>query len=234
MANVIITGATQGIGKAVAEAFLTNGDDVFLTARTLADLERLQTQYRATYPHQQIHIAAADMNSRDGVLVFTQAVQAVWKQVDVLVNNAGWFAMNDLFAEEDGMLEEMMAVNVLAPYYLTKKLLPALQHERSAYIINLCSIASLQAYPGSHIYTISKFAMLGFTRSLRLGLKDSRIKVVAVMPGATQSRSWEGAPVDPDRLMPAADVAKAILACTQLGDNAVIEEIIIRPQLGDL
>ena len=102
------------------------------------------------------------------------------------------------------------------------------------HIFNICSIASLQAYPNGGSYSISKYALLGFSANLRLELKDKGIKVTAVCPGATYTNSWKGSGVSEERIMEADDIAKMIYAATQLSPQAVVEDIVLRPQLGDL
>jgi short-subunit dehydrogenase len=104
----------------------------------------------------------------------------------------------------------------------------------AGHIFNICSIASLAAYENGGAYSISKFALLGFSKNLRLELKDSGIKVTAVCPGAVFTNSWAGSGVDPKRIMDANDIAKMIYAATQLSAQAVVEDIVMRPQLGDL
>jgi short-subunit dehydrogenase len=105
---------------------------------------------------------------------------------------------------------------------------------KKGHIFNICSIASLQAYPQGGSYSISKYALLGFSTNLRLELKDKGIKVTAVCPGATYTNSWKGSGVPEDRIMEADDIAKMIYAATQLSPQAVVEDIVLRPQLGDL
>jgi short-subunit dehydrogenase len=98
----------------------------------------------------------------------------------------------------------------------------------------MCSIASIMAYPNGGSYTISKFALLGFSKCLREEMKTKGIKVTAILPGATWSDSWRGADFPEKRLMEAIDIAKAVWSCYNMSDSAVVEELLIRPQLGDL
>jgi len=98
----------------------------------------------------------------------------------------------------------------------------------------MCSVASLMAYPHGGSYSISKFALLGFSKVLREEMKDKGIKVVSIMPGATWSNSWAGVEQPEERLMQAHDIALVVMSAIQLSPSAVMEEIILRPQLGDL
>jgi NADP-dependent 3-hydroxy acid dehydrogenase YdfG len=98
----------------------------------------------------------------------------------------------------------------------------------------MCSIASVAAYPNGGAYSISKFALLGFSKNLREEMKKKGVKVTAILPGAAWSDSWRGADFPENRLMQASDIAKTVWACYDLSDAAVVEEILMRPQLGDL
>ncbi|MFN7120041.1 MAG: SDR family oxidoreductase, partial [Saprospiraceae bacterium] len=105
---------------------------------------------------------------------------------------------------------------------------------QKGHIFNICSVASQQAYPNCSTYTITKFALLGFSKSLRLEFRDKGIKVTSVIPGSTFTASWEGTPLPLERLMHPDEVAKAVWSAWDMGPTAVVEEIVMRPQLGDL
>jgi short-subunit dehydrogenase len=167
-------------------------------------------------------------------MTYGKDIQAIWPEIDLLVNNVGVFLPGSVHSEDDGALESTMALNLYSPYYLTRALLPGMISRKKGHIINMCSIASFMSYPNGGSYTISKFAMLGFSKVLREEMKPHGIKVTSIMPGATWSASWGNAPYAADRLMPPEDVAEAVLSCTRMGPSSVVEEIIIRPQLGDL
>ncbi len=127
-----------------------------------------------------------------------------------------------------------MEVNLYSAYHLTRALLPLMMESRQGHIFNMCSIASHNAYANGGAYSISKFALLGFSKNLREEMKPYGIKVTAVSPGATMTHSWEGAGVDPNRIMEAKDIAEMVYAASRLSPMAVVEDIVLRPQLGDL
>jgi short-subunit dehydrogenase len=104
----------------------------------------------------------------------------------------------------------------------------------TGHIFNICSIASLQAYPNGGSYSISKFALHGFTRNLREELKPTGVKVTGVYPGAVLTDSWGGFDNSGGRIMEVSDVALMIYQATQLSPQACVEDIVLRPQLGDL
>jgi short-subunit dehydrogenase len=105
---------------------------------------------------------------------------------------------------------------------------------RRGHVFNMCSIASIKAYPNGGSYAISKFALLGFSKVLREELKEFNVRVTAVLPGATRTASWDGVDLPEDRFMRAEDVAETVFSAYSISERSVVEEIIIRPQLGDI
>lgn len=230
----VITGATKGIGRAIALQLAQEGYDLALCARTAADLATLSDDLRALRPDIQLYTEAVDMSDKTAVQAFAAAIQREMGTVDALINNAGVFKPGAITEEEDGQLELQIETNLYSAYHLTRALLPAMIAAQRGHIVNMCSIASFMAYPNGGSYSISKFAMLGFSKVLREELKDKNIKVTAIMPGATWSASWAGAPFPEERLMQATDIAHAVSSVLQMKPGAVVEEMVIRPQLGDL
>ncbi|MCB9333589.1 MAG: SDR family oxidoreductase [Lewinellaceae bacterium] len=232
--TAVVTGATKGLGRAIAELFAANGFDLFVCARSANDLADMQAHWEKTFPGRQLFTQAADLSKKAVVMQFAEAVRRQWSRIDVLVNNAGLFIPGNVTEEADGALEQMIEVNLYSAYHLTRALLPVMLPHQHGHIFNMCSIASLDAYPNGGSYSIAKFALLGFSKNLRHELKKEGIKVTTLIPGATWTDSWAGADFPADRLMQAADIAQMVWAAYQLSDAAVVEELIIRPQLGDL
>ena len=232
--NTIITGASRGLGKAIAEAFAAKGYDLVLGSRDPAALGQTAAELSARYPSVSIRHRAADLGDKEQAKQFGHWVQESGVTVDVLVNNAGQFIYGSLYNEEDGVLEKLIAVNLYSAYHLTRSLLPEMIARKSGHIFNICSIASLKAYPHGGAYGISKYALAGFSANLREEMQAHGIKVTAVYPGAVFTDSWAGSGVDPHRIMEAADIAKMVVAAAGLSPQATVEEIVLRPQLGDL
>ncbi len=232
--TVVITGSTQGIGLAIAKAFAAEGANLALTARTGVHLQRTQEELAKRFPSSQILIHPSDMGLMEEVRSFAEKVKSTFDQVDVLVNNAGLFLVGNMLEEPEENLSQMMAVNVLGPATLTRALMPWIKKSDKGHIFNICSVASQTYFPMSGSYSTTKYAFLGYTRALRQALKDKNIKVTAMLPGATLSRSWDGVEVDPQRLMQADDVAQAVVSAWKLPPTALVEELIMRPPLGDL
>jgi short-subunit dehydrogenase len=229
-----VTGATKGLGRAIAEILAKNGFDLLVCARTAAHLEQMQQDWAERFPDRRLHTFSADMSQKAEVLQFGAFVGKNCPALDVLVNNAGIFLPGAVSEENDGTLEKLIETNLYSAYHLTRALLPLMLPHRKGHIFNICSIASKVAYPNGGSYSISKFALLGFSKVLREEMKPRGIKVTAILPGAAWSDSWKGAELPQERLMQASDVAKALWGCYGLSDAAVVEELILRPQLGDL
>lgn len=237
--NVIITGASKGMGKAIAEKFAANNHHLILCARNELQLYNTMEELQLKFPDAIIKAVPADLSEKSDVERFgswaeSQASKMPGGKVDILINNAGQFLPGSIFDEEAGILEKMIAVNLYSAYHLTRLLLPQMITSKSGHIFNMCSIASLNAYNNGGAYSISKFALLGFSKNLREEMKPYGIKVTAVMPGAVYTDSWKGSDISPNRIMESEDIATLIFAAAQLSPQAVMEEIIIRPQLGDL
>lgn len=232
--NAIITGATKGIGRAIAIAFAKEGYHLAICSRTTADLDTFQADLLKINPKIDIFTMPVDVSKKAEVLAFAEFVKSKWQTIDILVNNAGVYLPGEIVKAEDGNLEMMMETNLYSAFYLTRAIAPMMQRAKNGHIFNMCSIASFMAYPNGGSYSISKFAMLGMSKVLREEMKPHGVRVTAIMPGATWSNSWAGFEAPEERLMKPEDVADTILSVSKLSKQSVVEEIIIRPQLGDL
>jgi short-subunit dehydrogenase len=230
----VITGASRGFGKEIAKIFAANGYNLVITGRQPVALYTVMETLQTQFPDIEIKARPADLGIKQEVLDLGEWIRHTVTRMDVLVNNAGSFVPGSVHNEDDGALEQMMNTNLYSAYHLTRTLLPRMMAQGNGHIFNMCSIASLQAYANGGAYSISKFALLGFSKNLREEMKPHGIKVTAVMPGAAYTDSWIGSGIDPKRIMEAKDVAKLIFAASQLSPQACVEEIVVRPQLGDL
>lgn len=230
----VVTGGTKGIGKAIIEKFASNGFDVATCARKEPELLALQKELNTRFPSVQALTVRADLSNSKEARSFADQIMKWSKDVDVLVNNAGYFTPGWITTEEEGVMETMMGANLYSAYYTTRALVGSMKARKQGHIFNICSIASLAAYPNGGAYTMSKFALLGFSKVLREELKDLGIKVTAVMPGATRTSSWDAVALPEERFMKPSDVADAVFGAWSLSPRSVVEEIVIRPQLGDI
>jgi short-subunit dehydrogenase len=236
--NVIITGASKGIGKAIAEIFAANGHHLFLCSRGELTLYKTVDELATKFPAASIKAKPFDLGKKEEAIAFGEWCLS-FAVPDILVNNAGVFEPGSVHNEPDGLLENQIATNLYSAYHLTRGLLPKMMERPSTspgrgHIFNICSIASLHAYRNGGAYGISKFAMHGFSKNLREEMKPYHIKVTSVFPGAVLTDSWGDFDNTDHRIMEANDIAKMIYAATQLSPGACVEDIVIRPQLGDL
>ena len=232
--NAVITGASRGIGKAVAEIFAVHGYNLFLCSKNESNLLQTVEELKTIHPQISIDAKAFDLGDKKQAQLFGEWVTNHAETLDVLVNNVGTFVPGNISEEPDGALEQMLHVNLYSAYYTTRALLPKMMAEKSGHIFTICSIASLAAYPNGGAYSISKYALLGFTKNLRHELRPHNIKVTAVIPGAVYTDSWKGSGVAESRIMEAEDIATMIYTSSRLSPQATVEEIVIRPQLGNL
>lgn len=231
--NIIVTGASRGLGRSVAEIFAENGNNLFLTSLSETRLYKAVEELGNKFPAITIKAKPFDLGKKEQAQAFGQWCLKNCSP-DVLVNNAGSFAGADVHNEEDGALEEMIETNLYSAYHLTRIIVPSMIEKKSGHIFNMSSVAGLKAYPGGGAYSISKFALRGFSVNLREELKQYNIKVTTVFPGAAYTDSWAASGIRKDRFMEPADIAKMIYAASQLSQQACVENIVLRPQLGDI
>ncbi len=231
--NIVITGASKGLGRATAIALAAPGNSLFLCSRNRSQLEALQAELMAAVDDCTVNIFPADLRKEEEVKQFGRWV--LGKAVpDVLVNNAGLFNPGSVINEPEGSLDEMLAINLFSAYHLTRVLVPEMIKQQRGHIFNICSIASLDAYDNGGAYSISKFALYGFSKNLRKELIPHQIKVTHVLPGAVYTDSWSGSGIDPQRIMEASDIAQLIKTAIALSPQACVEELVVRPVKGDL
>ena len=231
--NVIITGASKGLGKAFAEKFAASGHQLFLCARNEDALLAAKEELLRKHHNCKIETMAVDISKKENATAFGNfCLQNATP--DILINNTGSFLPGSIHEENDGTFEKMLETNLHSAYHLTRTLLPKMIQAKSGHIFNMCSTASIAAYKNGGSYSISKFALLGLTKNLREELKSYNIKVTAIIPGAVYTDSWSGSDVKPERIMQVDDIANMVYAASLLSPQACVEEILVRPQLGDL
>ena len=230
----VVTGGTKGIGKAIIYKFAQHGFDIITCSRNIEELRVLKNDLENTFQEISVFTMNSDLSKKVEVNDFIKHIVSNKYHVHVLVNNTGVFLPGMISSEPDGALEMMINTNLYSAYYLTRGLLPQMIHDNDGHIFNICSIASIMPYANGGSYSISKYAMLGMTKVLREELKTHGIRVTAVLPGATLTASWEGVDLPESRFIKAEDVADAVFGAYSLSKNSVVEEILIRPQEGDI
>lgn len=234
--NIVITGASSGIGKAIAEKFLNSRPDaaLWLIARRSDRLEALQNQYK----DRNIQISIVDVRQQNEVNDWAAQVQTEWGKVDVLVNNAGLAVGVQKF--QDGLVEDwetMIDTNIKGLLYVSKAFIPLLKASEQAQIINIGSTAGKMVYENGNVYCATKFAVDAIGQTLRIDLLQHQIKVTNINPGMVNTEfslvRLKGNQAAADKVydgyqvLSGADVADAVYYCCQLSKHVCINDLTI-------
>ncbi len=231
---VLITGASQGIGAAIAKTFAREipGVRLALVSRNAAKLAIVAKT--CTSLGAVAVVFPCDVADESSVAGLSAAVAKRFGAIDVLINNAGKFAGAPLTQMSVEDFDRLIAANLRSVFLVSRAFLPGMVKRGRGDVFNMSSIAGLIAYPGGTAYSAAKFGVTGLSKVMRAELRDKGVRVCCVYPGATWSPSWEGSGVPRERMMPAEDVAQAFFDVYRLSRRTVVEEIVLRPQKGDV
>jgi NAD(P)-dependent dehydrogenase (short-subunit alcohol dehydrogenase family) len=231
---IVITGASQGIGATIAREFArtVSGVRLALLARNEKNLRR--TAAACARLSAEVRVFVCDVTDESSVARAAAAVTRAFGPADVLVNNAGAFTGRPFLEMPVAEFDALIATNLRSVFLVSKAFVPAMAKRRRGHVFNVSSIAGLDAYPNGAGYCAAKFGMTGLGKVMRRELRVSGVLVTNVHPGATWTPSWKGAGVPAARMMPAAGVARAIVNAWSLGPDTFIEDLILRPPLGDV
>lgn len=233
MPLVVVTGASHGIGRAVAVAFAGEPDTrLALVSRNKSLLEETRALCRERGAEADYFLC--DVTDDEAVAALAETIRESWGVPDVLVNNAGLFEPGPVSDTSIDTFRKQVDVNLTSAFTVTKSFLDSMVERRSGHVFFMCSVASIKGYPGGAAYCAAKHGLLGLARALREETKENGLRVTALIPGATFTRSWEGAGFPEERFMPVEDVAAALLSAFRMSERSVVEEILLRPQLGDV
>lgn len=238
--TVFITGASSGIGMSCARRFAQEGANLLLCARRVDRLEVLKSELLAQYPDIRIHVFSLDVRDNNAVVSALSALPDEWKQIDVLVNNAGLSRGLDKFQDASVQdWEEMIDTNIKGLLYVSKAIVPGMIERGKGHIINIGSIAGREVYPRGHVYCASKHAVDAITKGLRMDLVDTPLRVTTVDPGLVDTEfsivRFRGnedkakavyqnlTPLSPD------DVADAVVWAASRPAHVQIADIVIFP-----
>ena len=230
---VLITGASQGIGASIAKVFAKeiSGVRLALVARNEKNLTKTATACAKL--GAKVETFLCDVRDESAVSEMTAAVLKRFRQVDVLINNAGKFEPTDFLTMKVTDLDRLWNVNLRSLFLVSQAFARGMAERGSGHIFNMSSIAGQQAYPGGAGYCAAKFGVTGLSKVMRAELMAKGVRVTTVYPGATVSPSWKGSGMDTKLMMPTKDVARAFYDIYRLSQNTVVEEIVLRPQGGD-
>lgn len=233
METVVVTGASQGIGQAVAEAFAEDGEArIALLARSEQKLQEVARRCRTHGAEAAVHVC--DVTDDAAVQQAGQRVLDRWGAPTVVVNNAGLFQPGSLLETTPAQFRAQVAVNLTSAFVVTQTFLPAMLEAGRGHLFYMASVAALRAYPGGAAYAAAKHGLRGLARGVREETKEHGLRVTTLLPGATRTASWEGTELPDERFMPPQDVARTLVDAYHLSGRTVVEEILLRPQLGDI
>ncbi len=225
--NAVVTGATKGIGRAIALKLAENGYDLAVCARSAKELDGLREALAHT--GRRVFVFTADLGLKADVLAFCDAVAGEMGSVDVLVNNAGIFYTGSVLDEDDSQFEMQLDLNLKAAYFTGKFFGKMMLKQHRGHIFNICSVASRQIIENAGSYTVTKTALLSLNDVFREELSGYNVKVTAVLPGSTWTASWEGTDIPQERFVQPEDIAEAIYGALKMSNGANVDEITIRP-----
>ncbi|ARS41078.1 short-chain dehydrogenase [Sphingobacteriaceae bacterium GW460-11-11-14-LB5] len=225
--KAVITGATKGIGRAIAIKFAQNGYDLVLVARGLNELEKLKQEL--TPYGNAVFTQAADCSVKEEVYAFLNSTAINLDQVDVLVNNVGIFLPGSLLDEDDETFEKQQHLNTNAGYYISKFFGRKMRSAKRGHIFNICSVASKAPVKNGGSYSVTKAAMLSLNHVLRQELAPHNVKVTAFLPGSTKTSSWEGTTIPDEKFVQPEDIAETLFTILNLSKGVNVDEVLITP-----
>ncbi len=234
MKNAIITAATRGMGRAIAIAFAKEGINLAICSRNQADLAAFKNELLAVNPAIKVFIAATDVSLKQQLLDFSEGAERELGFISIIVSNAGVYEYSGILDDKPETFDKQVHTNLMPAYelyrFFGKKMIAA--HE--GHIFTICSIASLTPLAEAGTYSVTKYALLGLTKVMRLEMRPHGVKVTAVIPGSTLTDSWKGVQVDKDKMVLPEDIASAIITIYKMSAGANTDEIIIKPAYGQI
>ncbi len=230
-AGIWITGASSGIGKATVNEFVSVGCNVFASARRINELNRLTENDNES----QIGIYPCNVASRANVDQTFKKISAE-NNINCLINNAGITSFKSVEENSIKEIDEVINTNLLGSIYTTKAVLPHFKKIGGGTIINVLSVVTKKTFTNSSAYTASKMGLLGYARVLREEVRNHNIRVINVIPGATDTPIWsrEMREEHSKRMMSPESIARLMVSAFLQSDNLVVEDIVIRSIQGDL
>ena len=234
MKNALITGATKGMGRAIATAFAREGVNVAVCSRRADDLASFKTELHQINPAIKVVTVVADASKKDELLKFAVTAEKELGFINILVNNLGIFEQGSILNDKEDTFEHMLHTNFMPAYHLYRCFGKQMIAAKEGHIFNICSVAALDPIAASGSYSVTKAALLSLNGVMRSEMQKHGIKVTAVIPGSTLTHSWEGAKVDKNTMVLPEDIASAIINIYKMSAGANVDEIIIKPIGGQL
>ena len=226
----LVTGGSRGIGFAIARRLGADGFAVAISARDPKGVETAVARLKEMVPSAKFGGATADARSERDQKALVDFVSATFERLDVLVNNAGIGEFESVEKLDPERFRAVVETNLFGPYYATHFAVPLMKQGGGGFIVNIGSLAAVNAFAGGSAYNASKFGLLGFSESSMLDLRHQGIRVAAILPGsvATEFGHSHGAR-DHSWMLTSDDVAEAVSDIVRFPDRAIASRIDLRP-----
>jgi short-subunit dehydrogenase len=234
MPNVLITGASKGMGRAIAIAFAKQGLNLAICSRGEKELFAFRDELLAANPTVKVAARATDTSSKADVRAFAAFAEAELGYIDVIVNNVGTYVPSSILDDEDGTFQNLINTNLLPAYELYRYFGKTMMKAGTGHVFNTCSVAAINPVVTAGMYSVTKYALLGLSNIMRLEMQDYQVKVTTILPGSTFTESWKGSDLSADRFVSPDDVAAAIICAYNMSAGANVDEIVIKPVSGQL
>jgi short-subunit dehydrogenase len=234
MKNAIITGATKGMGHAIAIAFAKEGVNLAVCSRNADDLREFEQELKIANPAIKVVAQLADGSVKEQLLSFAAAAEKELGFISIIVNNLGMFEPVSILDESDTAFDKQMNTNLMPAYHLYRFFGKKMIAAREGHIFSICSVAALDPIASAGTYSITKLALLGLSKVMQREMQPHGVKVTAVIPGSTLTNSWAGTTIDKNKFILPEDIASAIINISKMSVGANVEEIIIKPTTGQV
>jgi len=234
MKSALITGATRGMGRAIAIAFAIEGINLAICSRNAEELSEFKQELQSLNPSVKILTVKADISVKADVINFAKQAEDEFGTPEVIVNNAGIYIPSSILDDSEDAFTKLMNTNLMPAYELYRYFGKKLIDSKKGHVFNICSSASINPVVEAGMYSVTKFGLLGLNKVMRLELQQYGVKVTAVIPGSTLTSSWDGVAVDSAKFIMPEDIAAAIISAHKMSPGANVEEITIKPVFGQL
>jgi len=234
MKNALITASTKGMGRAIAIAFAKEGINLAICSRHKEDLDAFRAELSTINSRIKIFTSVTDCSIKQQVLEFAGAAEQNLGFISIIVNNAGIYEYSSILNDGEDTFNKQVNTNLMPAYELYRYFGKTMIAARDGHIFTICSVASLSPIAEAGTYSVTKFALLGLTKVMRLEMQDHGVKVTAIIPGSTLTDSWKGMEVDKDKMVLPEDISSAVINIYKMSVGANVDEIIIKPAYGQI
>ncbi len=225
--TAVVTGASRGIGKVIAQALGSEGANVVINARNKDDLQKTATEIESF--GSKAHMVIGDLREEKIVKQIVQESKDTFGGIDILINNTGLGLFHPVSDMPTGDWDHMFDLNVKSLFLMTRESLPLLRKAKESVIVNVVSLAGKNAFKGGGGYSATKHAVLAFSRCLMLEERDKGVRVLAICPGSVDTSFSDHDEEKKKKILAPKDVADSVMLMIKLPQRAMVSEIDIRP-----